>query len=265
MSDYTEIKVLTESKTRIIRLHRPTVLNALTNNMLSEVRQAMQACELDRSVAAIILTGNDKAFCSGGDMKASAERPLAPYDKYLSRFTQSEWHNFARFLARYPKPVIAAIEGYCLGGGLEIALICDFMIGAESAQFGLPETHHSLFPILGGAWSLTQCVGERMAKELIFTGRRINGETALSIGLLNHLTPEGQALSKAIEIAEEIGRNGPLAVAVSKQAVDRSRKQSFDEGLTAAGEFSALLFFSEDREEGLNAFKEKRKPEFKGK
>ena len=104
-----------------------------------------------------------------------------------------------------------------------------------------------------------------MAKELIFTGRRINGETALSIGLLNHLTPEGQALSKAIEIAEEIGRNGPLAVAVSKQAVDRSRKQSFDEGLTAAGEFSALLFFSEDREEGLNAFKEKRKPEFKGK
>lgn len=260
----TEIQFCVEQHTAIVRFHRPDSLNALSDTMLAETRAAMQACELDHAVTAVVLTGDDKAFCSGGDLKASAGNSLAPYDRYLSRFTQSEWHNFMRFLARYPKPVIAAIEGYCLGGGLEIALRCDFAVGSQSASLGMTETRHSLFPILGGAWSLTQCVGERMAKEMIFTGRRIDGTTACELGILNHAVPTGQAMAKALEIANEIAGNGPLAITMAKQAVERARGQTFDDALTAGGEFSALLFFSSDRQEGLAAFKEKRKPKFKG-
>ena len=260
----TEIQFCVEQHTAIVRFHRPDSLNALSDTMLAETRAAMQAWELDHAVTAVVLTGDDKAFCSGGDLKASAGNSLAPYDRYLSRFTQSEWHNFMRFLARYPKPVIAAIEGFCLGGGLEIALRCDFAIGSESVSIGMTETRHSLFPILGGAWLLAQCVGERVAKEMIFTGQRVDGMTAHDLGILNHVVATGQALAKALDIADEIAGNGPLAITMAKQAVDRARGQTFDDALTAGGEFSALLFFSRDRQEGLTAFKEKRKPDFKG-
>lgn len=260
----TQIQVRVEHHTAIVRFDRPQSRNALSDTMLAETRAAMQACELDHAIRAVVLTGDDKAFCSGGDLKASAGNTLPPYDRYLARFTQSEWHNFMRFLSRYPKPVIAAIEGYCLGGGLEIALRCDFAVGSQSATIGMTEARHSLFPILGGAWSLAQCVGERVAKELIFTGRRINGTTAHQLGILNHAVPAGQALSRACEIADEIACNGPLAITMAKQAVDRARGQTFDDALTAGGEFSALLFFSHDRKEGLAAFKEKRKADFKG-
>ncbi len=260
----TEIQVRVEKHTAIVRFDRPQSLNALSDTMLAETRTAMQACELDHDIKAVVLTGDEKAFCSGGDLKASAGQSLAPYDRYLARFTQSEWHNFMRFLSRYPKPVIAAIEGYCLGGGLEIALRCDFAVGSQSASMGMTETRHSLFPILGGAWSLAQCVGERMATELIFTGRRVDGMTARGLGILNHVVPTGEALAKALEIAHEIAGNGPLAITMAKQAVDRASGQTFDEALSAGGEFSALLFFSRDRQEGLTAFKEKRKPDFTG-
>jgi len=260
----TEIQVSVEKHTAIVRFMRPESLNALTDTMLAETRSAMQAFELDHAIRAVVLTGDDRAFCSGGDLKASAGNSLPPYDRYLKRFTQSQWHNYMRFLSRYPKPVIAAIEGYCLGGGLEIALRCDFAVGSQSATIGMTEARHSLFPILGGAWSLAQCVGERMAKELIFTGRRIDATTAHRLGILNHAVPAGQALTRACEIADEIAGNGPLAITMAKQAIDRARGQTFDDALTAGGEFSALLFFSRDRQEGLAAFKEKRKADFKG-
>lgn len=150
----TEIQVSVEKHTAIVRFMRPDSLNALTDTMLAETRAAMQAVELDHAIRAVVLTGDDRAFCSGGDLKASAGNSLPPYDRYLARFTQSEWHNYMRFLSRYPKPVIAAIEGYCLGGGLEIALRCDFAVGSQSATIGMTEARHSLFPILGvlGRW-----------------------------------------------------------------------------------------------------------------
>jgi len=260
----TEILVHVEQRAGVVRFHRPASRNALTDTMLSETRAAMQAWELDHAITAVVLTGDDTAFCAGGDLKATASNNLGPYDRYLTRFTQSEWHNFIRFLARYPKPVIAAIEGHCLGGGLEIALRCDFMVGARSASLGMTEARHGLFPILGGAWSLAQCVGERMAKELLFTGRRIDGSEAHALRILNHVVAPGQALAKALEIAHEISASAPLSVTMAKQAVERSASQTFDQALTAGGDLSALLFFSRDREEGLAAFKEKREPIFKG-
>lgn len=265
MSKFTQIEVLDRGPARIVRFARPEALNALTDTMVLETREAMAAVEIDRSVAAVILTGDDRAFCAGGDLKESASDPRPAFDKYLHRFNQSVWQGFARYLAHYPKPAIAAVEGHCLGGGLELALLCDFILCSETARFGLPEARISLFPILGGAWSLSRTIGERRARELIYTGRRIDARTAQSIGLVNHVEPAGGALARAVEIAEEIAQSGPLAVAMAKQAVDRSARQTVDEALAAAGEFSGLLHFSEDRQEGLRAFREKRTPEFKGK
>lgn len=264
MGKPTEIAVSTEGAAGIIRFARPAARNALTDTMLAETRAQMAAWEADRAIACVILTGDDAAFCAGGDLKGTAAATMAPFDKYRHRHTASEWHGFMRYLARYTKPVIAAVEGYALGGGLEIALRCDFVVGSETAQLGLTEAKIGLFPILGGAWSLAHAVGERKARELAYTGRRIGAGEALALGLLNHVAPPGGALARAMEIAEEIAANAPLSVMALKQAINRAGHQSFEQALAEGGDLSALLMFSEDRKEGLAAFAEKRKPEFRG-
>ena len=267
MSDATEpgqIRIEKRSSAGIVQFARPEARNALTDAMLAETRAAMQGWELDRSVAAIVLTGDDEAFCAGGDLKGTASSTMPPFDKYRHRYNQAEWHEFMRFLGRYTKPVIAAVEGYALGGGLEIALRCDFVVGSATARLGLTEARLGLLPILGGAWSLTRAVGERKARELAYTGRRIPADEALALGILNHVTPPGAALDKAVEVADQIAQSAPLAVMALKQAINRAPRQTFDEALADTGDLSALLMFSDDREEGLAAFLERRKPEFKG-
>ena len=264
MPDYTQIKLAIEGKAGILRFSRPEARNALTDTMLSETRQAMEAWEMDRSIAGVVLAGDDEAFCAGGDLKGTASSDMQPFDKYRYRQAQSVWHNFMRFLSSYSKPVIAAIEGHALGGGLEIALRCDFAVGSETAKLGLTETRFSLFPILGGAWLLAQAAGERKARELAYSGRRIGAGEALEMGILNHVTPAGSAVAKAVTIMNEIGDRGPLAVMAVKQAINRARSQTYEEALNAGGDLSALLMFSEDRKEGLAAFLEKRKPAFRG-
>ena len=253
-----------EGAAGVIRFDRPEARNALTDRMLSETRAAMENWELDRSVAAIVLTGDERAFCAGGDVKGTASSGMAAFDKYRHRHNQSVWHDFMRFLARYTKPVIAAVEGHALGGGLEIALRCDFVVGSETSRLGMTEARLGLFPILGGAWSLARSVGERKARELAYTGRRIGADEAFALGLLNHVTPAGGAVAKAVEIADEIAGSSPLAVMAIKQAINRAGRQTFDEALTEGGDLSALLMFSEDRKEGIRAFLEKRRPEFRG-
>ncbi len=261
----SEILTATQGAAGIIRFNRPEVRNALTDAMLSETRAAMAAWEQDKSIAVVVLTGDEQAFCAGGDVKGTAAAGMDAFEKYRHRHTQGVWHEFMRFLSRFTKPVIAAVEGYALGGGLEIALRCDFIVGSETARLGLTEARLGLFPILGGAWSLTRAVGERKARELAYTGRRIEAEEALALGLLNHVTPRGEAIAKALEVAEEIAVSAPLSVMAIKQAINRAGRQNFDEALVEGGDLSALLMFSEDRKEGLRAFVEKRKPEFKGK
>ena len=264
MGTVTQIAVSRNGRAGVIRFARPEVRNALTDTMLAETRAQMAAWDQDRAIAAVVLTGDDKAFCAGGDIKGTASATMSAFDKYRHRFTASEWHGFMRFLGQYTKPVIAAIEGYALGGGLEIALRCDFSVGSETARLGLTEARLGLFPVLGGAWSLTRAVGERKARELAYTGRRIDADEAKALGILNHVVTAGQAVSKAVAIADEIAANAPLAVMALKQAINRAPRQTFEEALNTGGDLSALLMFSEDRKEGLDAFLEKRKPEYKG-
>jgi enoyl-CoA hydratase/carnithine racemase len=264
MMDVSQITVSQEGGAGIVRFARPEARNALTDTMLAETSAQLEMWEQDRSIAAVVVTGDEKAFCAGGDLKGTASATMPAFDKYRHRYTTSEWHNFMRFLGQYTKPVIAAIEGYALGGGLEIVLRCDFCVGSETAKLGLTEAKLGLFPILGGAWSLTRAIGEKRARELAYTGRRIGADEAKEIGILNHVVPAGQAVDKAVEIAAEIAANAPLAVMASKQAINRAPRQTYEEALNAGGDLSALLMFSNDRKEGLAAFAEKRKPEFKG-
>ena len=264
MSGFTEILTEVCAGAGILRLNRPGARNALTDTMMSEMMAALAAWEMDRDIVGVIVTGDDTAFCAGGDMKGTASSQMAPFDKYRHRHAQSVWHDAFRKLARYTKPLIAAVEGHAYGGGMELLLRCDFAVGSETARIGMTEARFGLFPILGGVYLLAEAVGPRFARELCFTGRRLSATEAHSLGILNHVTPAGGAVDRAVEIVGEIAQNAPLAVMAAKQAIARSRHQNFDEALSGGGDLSALLMFSEDRKEGLQAFLDKRKPEFKG-
>ena len=265
MTVHTQIAVSISAGTGILCLARPEARNALTDIMLAEAGLALQEFEADGSITAMVLTGDDNAFCAGGDLKGTASSSMPAFDKYRHRHTASVWHDFMRLLGRCTKPVIAAVEGHALGGGLELLLRCDFAVGSATARLGMTEARLGLFPILGGAWLLTRAVGERKARELAYSGRRIGAEEALALGILNHVTPPGQAFGKALEIAQEIGTSSPLSVMALKQAINRAPSQTFEQALDAGGDLSALLMFSEDRKEGLAAFLERRAPEFAGK
>jgi enoyl-CoA hydratase/carnithine racemase len=264
MSGFTEIRTEVRDGAGILRLHRPEARNALTDTMMGEMLTALAGWEMDRDIAGVIVTGDDTAFCAGGDLKGTASSPMAPFEKYRHRYGQSVWHDAFRRLARYTKPLIAAVEGHAYGGGMELLLRCDFAVASETARMGMTEARLGLFPILGGAYMLTEAVGPRMARELCFTGRKLSAAEAHALGILNHVTPAGGALDRAVEIVGEIAENAPLAVMAAKQAIARARHQSFEEALSEGGDLSALLMFSEDRKEGLLAFLDKRKPEFRG-
>ncbi len=264
MNQYSEILTEVRGRAGIVRLNRPKALNALSDTMMSEMMAALAAWEMDREITGVIVTGSGTAFCAGGDVKGTASSQMAPFDRYRYRYGQAVWHDVFRKLSRYTKPLIAAVEGHAYGGGVELLLLCDFAIGSETARIGVTEARLGLFPILGGAYLLAEAVGPRMARELCFTGRKLSAADAQALGIFNHVTPAGGAVDRAVEIIDEIATNAPLAVMASKQAIARARHQSFDEALTEGGDLSALLMFSEDRKEGLQAFLDKRDPDFKG-
>lgn len=258
--------ILTEQQgsALVITLNRPDKLNALNEDMSISLMEALDKAEADREVLAVIIQGNEKSFCAGADLSGMSPLPEHRFDNYRARYNLVKMRKMFRQLHSYTKPVISAVEGFCLGGGLELAMFGDIIVAGEGAQFALPESKHGLIPGAGGTQNLPRRVGPAMAKELMWTGRRISAADAKEIRLVNHVVPKGQALTKAKAIVTEMEGSGPLAIMMIKQAVNRGAETPVALGFFQEADLAFMLAFSEDRQEGLKAFAEKRKPKFKG-
>jgi enoyl-CoA hydratase/carnithine racemase len=247
-----------------ITFNRADKLNAINEAMAGEIVEAMAAVENDRKILCVILQGDERAFCAGADLSGFSDRPQDRYDNYRARYNTRKNRLLYRYVQGYTKPVISAVEGYCLGGGFELAMFGDIIVAGEAAQFGLPEGRHSLIPGAGGTQNLPRIIGAALAKELIWTARRIGAEEALGLRIVNHVTPKGKAVAKAREIVAQMSKIGPLSIMMSKQAIDRGLDMTLSQGFQQEADISYLLTWSEDRAEGLKAFAERRTAKFKG-
>jgi enoyl-CoA hydratase/carnithine racemase len=255
---FEQIVVTAEAGIATVTLNRPERYNALGSRIVDELGEALESIEGAGEVRAMVLTGaGDKAFCSGVDLKERAEMDA-----------DGRWsHNralgtFAERFARLQVPTIAALNGLAFGGGLEIALACDFRVAAEGARFALPEVGIGIVPGAGGTQRLPRLIGVTKAKELILTGRRISAEDALDMGLVSKVVPRSSLMEEARSLAEEIAANSPLAVAYAKAAVDLASETTIEQGLRYETAAIRATLTSEDYKIGLAAFAEKRTPEF---
>ncbi|HYD61259.1 MAG TPA: enoyl-CoA hydratase-related protein [Noviherbaspirillum sp.] len=247
-----------------ITINRPEKMNALRDRTAEEIMAVLAEAEHDRSVGAIILKGSDKAFCTGIDTSGFEIKPNEYFDFYRKRKTARPVNVLFRTLPKYTKPVITVVEGFALGGGLELALVCDLIVAGNNAKFGLPEAKLGMMPGGGGTATLPRVVGKALAKEMMWTGRRLSAEEAREFRLVNHVTEAGKALDKARELAGAICAAAPLPVMYIKATVDGGVDLTLADAMAAEGDASFMLYFSKDRDEGLAAFKEKRTPKFRG-
>jgi enoyl-CoA hydratase len=255
--------VRTENKDGIlvITIDRPKVLNALNAQTVAEIGQAFEAARDDDSVRAIILTGGgEKAFVAGADINE-----LAQMTPVTGKEVAQKGQRVFRAIERFPKPVIAAINGFALGGGCELALACHIRIASDKAQLGLPEVTLGIIPGYGGTQRMARLLGKGRALELILTGGRIKADEALRIGLVNRVVPTNQLMSAAEELARTIASRGPLAVRAAIEAVMSGSDMPFEEGQFLEATLFGLLASTEDMKEGMGAFLEKRQAAFKGK
>ena len=242
-----------------ITIDRQDKLNALNPQVVEELGQTLLELEADPPRAVIVTGAGERAFIAGADIAAMSQ--MGPIE--AKRFAELG-HAATALLDRSPVPTIAAVNGFALGGGCEVALACDMRIAAENALFGFPEVSLGILPGMGGTQRLPRLVGPGIAKELIFSGRRIKAEEARLINLVNRVVPEGEALFEAKKLAGEIAANGPMAVRHSKAAANRALDVDLISGLEYEADQFALLFATDDAREGMGAFVEKRKAEFKG-
>ncbi len=243
----------------VLTVDRQEKLNALDQQVVEEIGQALLEIEAEAPRAIVVTGAGERSFIAGADIRAmSAMDPME-----AKRFSEIG-HAAMALLDRSPVPTIAAINGFALGGGCEVAIACDIRIAAENAVLGLPEVGLGILPGMGGTQRLPRLLGPALAKELIFTGRRLNAQEALAMGLVNRVVGQGEALSAAKEMAAEISANAPLAVRHAKAAANRSLDVDLVSGLEYEADQFALLFATEDAREGMGAFSEKRKPSFQG-
>ena len=249
------ISVERKGRVAIIRITRPKALNALNTQVLAEMLAAAQELDADRDVGCIVLTGDERAFAAGADIKEMSEKSFM--DMYYSDFF-ADWDRFAKL--RTPK--IAAVAGYALGGGCELAMMCDFIIAADSAKFGQPEIKLGVIPGMGGSQRMARSIGKSKAMDLILTGRMMDAEEAERSGLVSRVVPADQMMDEAVKAAEAIASFSKPSTMVAKEAVDRAFETSLAEGLNYERRTFFALFATKDKQEGMDAFVAKRKPDF---
>jgi len=255
---YQCITVERRERVCLIRLNRPKAMNALNSEMMRELGDALLKADSDEDVGAIVLTGNEKAFAAGADIKEMASKTFV--DAFREDFITAEWET----VTRIRKPVIAAVAGYALGGGCELAMMCDFILCGESAKFGQPEINLGVMPGAGGSQRLTRFVGKSKAMEMNLTGRFMDAAEAERSGLVSRIVKDDELVEEAVAVAAKIADKAPLAVMATKEAVNRSYETTLAEGVRFERRLFHGLFATEDQKEGMDAFIEKRTPKFRG-
>jgi enoyl-CoA hydratase len=242
----------------LIRLNRPEALNALNNRLLAELCQALDAVEADPEVRCLVLTGSDRAFAAGADIKEMSDKA------YADMFLSDVFGPAARRIEARRKPMIAAVSGYALGGGCELAMLCDFIIASETARFGQPEINLGVMPGIGGTQRLTRLVGKSKAMDMILTARMMDAAEAERSGLVSRVVPVDRLVPEALEAAARIAGQSPLAVMMNKELVDAAYETTLSAGVAMERRLFHSLFAFEDQKEGMAAFIEKRTPAFRG-
>lgn len=251
-------EILAEDKIAILRLNRPKELNALNLELMGQLRDALAACDANEDVRCIIITGSERVFAAGADIKQMAGKGAIDMLK-IDQFTT--WDT----IRRVKKPIIAAVSGYALGGACELTMLCDMIVASETAQFGQPEIKIGVMPGAGGTQRLLRAVGKARAMEMAMTGRFISAQEAYDYGLINKIVPVELYLDEAKKMAKTIASMSPLAIEAIKESINQGAESFLQEGLRFERKNFYMLFATEDQKEGMNAFIEKRKPEFKGK
>jgi len=259
MSPESKPLILTEIKDRValLRLNRPEAMNALNRALMVELMDTLERLDSDDSVGVFVITGDARAFAAGADIKEMMD--------YSSTEILQKGHisPFDR-IRKVGKPVIAAVSGWCLGGGNELALSCDLIVASESARFGQPEINLGVIPGAGGTQRLTRAIGKALAMEMVLNNRTLSAEEALRCGLVNRVVPVERYLGEALSLAAEIAARAPIAVRVGKEMVNRALETHLADGIAEERQAFYFLFASEDQKEGMRAFSEKRRPKWTG-
>lgn len=253
----TLVKTEIRGRVGLATLDRPKALNALSNEVIGELAKALRDFDADEAVGAIVLTGSEKAFAAGADI--AAMQPWSYADVYSQDYLGHDWES----LRRIRKPIIAAVSGYALGGGCELAMLCDFIIAAENARFGQPEINLGIIPGFGGTQRLVRAIGKAKAMDMILTGRMITAAEAELAGLVSRVVPVDRLLDDALETAALIASKSLPSVMMAKECINRAFETPLDEGLLFERRNFHALFATEDQKEGMAAFLGKRSPEFK--
>ncbi|MEL4072008.1 enoyl-CoA hydratase-related protein [Ochrobactrum sp. GPK 3] len=254
---YENILVTVEGQVGIITLNRPEALNALNRQLTAELSEAAAAFDADPAIGAIVITGSDRAFAAGADIKEIKDKTFA--EVYEEQLITSTWEG----LARVRKPTIAAVSGHAIGGGCEIAMMCDMIIASETARFALPETSIGIIPGAGGTQRLTRIVGKAVAMDMILSGRALSAAEAQSMGLVSRVVPAGTQVVEAVKLAAKVAAYSQHVVQLAKEAVNKAYETLLQEGIYVERRLLYSTFALDDRREGMNAFAEKRPPQFR--
>jgi len=259
MTTYETLLVETTDAVTLIRLNRPEALNALNSQLLDELIQALDAAEADEGVRCVVLTGSARAFAAGADIKEMSDK------SYAQMFLTNFFAKGGQRLEEFRKPIIAAVAGFALGGGCELAMLCDFIIAADTAKFGQPEINLGVMPGIGGTQRLTRFVGKSKAMDMVMTGRMMDSAEAERAGLVSRVVPADTLIEEAMAAAKKIASQSPLAAMMNKELVNAAYETTLATGVTMERRLFHSLFAFEDQKEGMAAFIEKRKPNFTGK